>query len=246
MGAYSSERMGGTLRPGQVEPLLRGTFGRPYVWRDVCPSTQELARSLPHGGVAACEAQSAGRGRSGQTWQSAYGRDVLFSLALAPQTPIERLPAFSLVAAEAVCEATLPAAVVHWPNDVMAGGRKLAGVLAELRGPTLVLGVGVNVNAGPGELPADSRIPATSLRLERGQVVDRAALLADILERLEERFRLFEREGFGGLQRDGLRGRRITLADGATGVCQGVDERGRLLLDGRALSSSEATGVTLA
>jgi BirA family transcriptional regulator, biotin operon repressor / biotin---[acetyl-CoA-carboxylase] ligase len=246
MAAYSSERMGSTLRPEMVEPLLRGTFGRPYVWRGVCPSTQELARSLPHGGVAACEAQSAGRGRSGQTWQSPHGRDVLFSLALEPRTAAEQLPAFSLAAAEAVCEATLPSAVVHWPNDVMAGGRKLAGVLAELRGPTLVLGVGVNVNAGPGELPTETRVPATSLRLERGQPVDRAALLADILERLEQHFRSFERDGFGGLQRDGLRGRRITLADGTAGVSQGVDRRGRLLLDGRALSSAEATGVTLA
>jgi BirA family transcriptional regulator, biotin operon repressor / biotin---[acetyl-CoA-carboxylase] ligase len=245
MGAYSSERMGGTLRPGLVEPLLRGAFGRPYVWCDICPSTQELARALPHGGVAACEAQSAGRGRSGQTWQSPRGRDVLFSLALEPRTPVERLPAFSLVAAEAVCEATLPAAVVHWPNDVVAGGRKLAGVLAELRGKTLVLGVGVNVNAGPDELPEQTRIPATSLRLERGQPVDRAALLADILERLEERFRSFDRDGFGGLQRDGLRGRRITLVDGTAGVCGGVDNHGKLLLDGRALSSAEATGVTL-
>ncbi|HEX5260744.1 MAG TPA: biotin--[acetyl-CoA-carboxylase] ligase [Gaiellales bacterium] len=238
--------MSGTLRPELVDPLLRGAFGRPYVWRDVCPSTQELARSLPHGGVAACEAQSAGRGRSGQTWESPHGRDVLFSLALEPRTAVEELPPFSLVAAEAVCEATLPSAVVQWPNDVMAGGRKLAGVLAELRGQTLVLGVGVNVNAGPGELPEETRIPATSLRLERGQPVDRAALLADILERLEERFRSFERDGFGGLERDGLRGRRITLGDGTTGVCRGVDDRGRLLLDGRALSSAEATGVTLA
>jgi BirA family biotin operon repressor/biotin-[acetyl-CoA-carboxylase] ligase len=246
MGAYCSERMGGTLRPEVVEPLLRGAFGRPYVWRDFCPSTQELARVLPHGGVAACEAQSAGRGRSGQTWESRHGRDVLFSLSLAPLTPIEELPPFSLVAAEAVCEATLPAAVVHWPNDVIVGERKLAGVLAEVRGGTLVLGVGVNVNAGPGELPASSRLPATSLRLERGGPVDRATLLADILERLEERFRAFERDGFGGLDRDGLRGRRIRLADGTAGVCRGVDDHGRLLLDGRALSSTEATGVTLA
>jgi len=246
MGAYCSERMGGTLRPEVVEPLLRAAFGRPYVWRDVCPSTQELARSLPHGGVAACEAQSAGRGRSGQTWESPHGRDVLFSLSLAPRTPVEQLPPFSLVAAEAVCEATLPAAVVHWPNDVIVDGRKLAGVLAELRGETLVLGVGVNVNAGPRELPVSSRLPATSLRLERGGPVDRAALLADILERLEERFLSFERDGFVGLERDGLRGRRIRLADGTAGVSRGVDDHGRLLLDGRALSSAEATGVTLA
>jgi BirA family biotin operon repressor/biotin-[acetyl-CoA-carboxylase] ligase len=244
MGAYCRDPMGGTLRPEVVEPLLRGAFGRPYVWRDVCPSTQELARALPHGGVAACEAQSAGRGRSGQTWDSPRGRDVLFSLALMPRTPAEGLPAFSLVAAEAVCEATLPEAVVHWPNDVIVDGRKLAGVLAELRGRTLVLGVGINVNAGSGELPTNSRLPATSLRAERGRPVDRAGVLADILERLEERFRSFERDGFRGLQRDGLRGRRIRLADGTAGISGGVDGQGRLILDGRALTSAEATGVT--
>lgn len=246
MGAYCSDHMGGTLRPEVVEPRLRGAFGRPYVWRDICPSTQELARALPHGGVAACEAQSAGRGRSGQTWDSPRGRDVLFSLSLEPRTPIAELPPFSLVAAEAVCDATLPEAVVHWPNDVIVDGRKLAGVLAELRAGRLVLGVGVNVNAGPGELPASSRLPATSLRLERGRPVDRAGVLADILERLEQAFRSFEQDGFGGLRRDGLRGRRIRLADGTAGVSGGVDHHGRLLLDGRALSSATATGVTLA
>jgi len=236
--------MGGTLRPEVVEPLLRGSLGRPYVWREQCPSTQELARPLGHGGVAACEEQTAGRGRTGQAWHSPPGLDVLCSVLLRPRTPAGRLPAFSLVAAEAVCEATLPDAVVHWPNDVMAGGRKLAGVLCELREGALVVGIGLNVNSGPGDLPPNARVEPTSMAVETGRKWCRAQVLATLLERLEARFDDFERNGFPGLARDGLRGHRVVLADGTEGAYGGVDEQGRLLLDGRPLHSAEAIGVS--
>ena len=74
---------GMAVLPEQVEPRLRGRFGRPYLWRERCPSTQELARGLPEGGVAACDEQTAGRGRHGRSWVSPPGSGLLFSLALA-------------------------------------------------------------------------------------------------------------------------------------------------------------------
>ena len=69
------------MLPEQVEPRLRGRFGRPYLWADECESTQELARPLPEGGVAACDRQLQGRGRRGRTWQAEAGTGLLFSLA---------------------------------------------------------------------------------------------------------------------------------------------------------------------
>ena len=231
------------LRPENVEPLLRGRFGRPYVWVDECGSTQELARPLPAGGVAATDLQRRGRGRRGRRWEAPAGTALLFSLALEPHTPVDLLPAFSLVAAEAVAVAVDPRAAVRWPNDVVIDGRKLAGVLPELRGGKLVVGVGINATMTAGQLPAQARVPPTSLVLEGHDAVDRAALLADVLAELERRYDEFERDGFTGLARDELHGRRVTLTGLASGHSDGVDGQGRLIVDGRPYTSAEVERV---
>jgi BirA family transcriptional regulator, biotin operon repressor / biotin---[acetyl-CoA-carboxylase] ligase len=232
-----------TLRPEAVVPLFRGRFGNPYIYVPSCPSTQELVRELGEGAVGSCELQTAGRGRMGRRWTSPWGAGVLFSVTLEPRTPAERLPPFGLVVAEAVCEATWPQAKVRWPNDVVVEGRKLAGVLAELREGKLVIGVGVNANLTEADLPADARVSATSLRILRGAPVDRAQLLADLVAAIEERYDRFERDGFTGLERDELRGRHVELAGGMSGVSTGVDGSGRLVVGGRAHSSAEVTAV---
>jgi BirA family transcriptional regulator, biotin operon repressor / biotin---[acetyl-CoA-carboxylase] ligase len=233
------------MLPEQVEPRLRGRFGRPYLWRDECESTQELARSLPEGGVVACDCQLRGRGRRGRTWQAEAGTGLLFSLALEPRTPPHRLASFSLVAAEAVAEACHERAAVRWPNDVVLDGRKLAGVLPELRDGKLVLGVGVNAGMSETQLPADARVPATSLQIATGGPVDRVELLVALLAGLEHRYDTFQRDGFMGLGRDELRGRQVTLVGAGSGISEGVDGEGRLLLDGRAYSSAEVERVEL-
>jgi BirA family transcriptional regulator, biotin operon repressor / biotin---[acetyl-CoA-carboxylase] ligase len=233
------------MTPPAVLPLLRGTFGRPYVWHDSCRSTQELARDLPHGGVAACDVQTAGRGRLGRTWVSPPGAGILFSLALVPRTPPGRLPPLTLVVADAVCAALGGGTAVRWPNDVVAADRKVAGVLAEVRGGHAVVGVGVNANQEADGLPAEARVPATSLRLLRGVPVDRAAVLADLLEEIERGFAAFERDGFTGLRRDELRGRRVRLAGGAEGECAGVDGDGRLVVAGRPHTTGEVSAVAV-
>src|SRR5690349_24451212 len=157
---------------------------------------------MPEGGVAACEEQTAGRGRRGRTWTSPRGAGLLFSLALHPRTPPERLPPLTLVVAEAVAEAAWPEAAVRWPNDVVVDGRKLAGILAEVRDGEVVVGIGVNANHEAGDFPPDARVAPVSLRLLRGEPVDRAGLLTDILEAVEARYRAFEEHGFRGLGRE--------------------------------------------
>jgi BirA family biotin operon repressor/biotin-[acetyl-CoA-carboxylase] ligase len=233
----------GTLRADAVVPLLRGGFGHPYVWRETCPSTQELARGMPEGGVAVCEEQTAGRGRRGRTWTSPRGAGLLFSLSLRPRTPPDRLPPLTLVIADAVAAAAWPEAAVRWPNDVVAGGRKLAGILAEVRDGEVVAGIGINANHQAGDLPPDARVAPTSLRILRGGPVDRAALLADVLEAVEAGYRAFERDGFSGLARDDLRGRHVRLAGGAEGRCDGVDTDGRLVVAGVPHSADEVAAV---
>jgi BirA family biotin operon repressor/biotin-[acetyl-CoA-carboxylase] ligase len=176
-----------------VEPLLRGRFGRPYLYLERCESTQrELAADAPEGAVAAAEEQTAGRGRLGRRWQAPAGTSVLVSINLRPTVEVARLPELSLVAGRATAEAIEEEIgirpQVRFPNDVLIDGRKVAGILAEAREERVVLGIGINVNLEEGTLPRDVAKPATSLLVESGRQVHRASLLATLLERLEARY----------------------------------------------------------
>lgn len=95
-------------------------------------------------------------------------------------------PELSLVAGEAVARAI--GGEVRPPNDVFLNGKKVAGILPEATRGRVVLGIGVNVNQTAAQLPSDTVKPATSLRVELGHEVDRAALLADILFELERSY----------------------------------------------------------
>ena len=177
--------MEGSLSRETVSPLLRGQFGRErYVYEEVTASTQRLLGPAdPEGAVAATEEQTEGRGRLGREWQAPRGSSVLCSVLLRPTLPVERWPELSLVAGGAVAEAVRAAGVeptVKHPNDVLVGGRKLAGILAEARDGIVVLGIGMNVLQAAEELPEG----ATSMRLE-GSTVGRAVLLVAVFAELE-------------------------------------------------------------
>jgi BirA family biotin operon repressor/biotin-[acetyl-CoA-carboxylase] ligase len=179
-----------SLAPESVQPLLRGRFGRVYRYAEVCPSTQRLLlEDDPEGAVAAAEEQSEGRGRLGRSWQAPPRSSILVSVVLRPQVPSSRLPELSLVAGEAVADAIAETTglepAIKFPNDVLIGGRKVAGILAESSDGRVVLGIGVNVGQSREELPAGTQTEPTSLRLETGVKLDRAELLATILKRLE-------------------------------------------------------------
>ena len=182
-----------SVSPAAVEPLLRGRFGRPYRFLERCESTQrELAEDAPEGAVVATDEQTAGRGRLGRSWFAPAGTSLLFSLNLRPTVETRRLPELSLVAAlacvDGLRDATGLAAAVKLPNDLLVRGRKLAGILAEARDGRVALGIGVNVNIEPAELPTGTERPPTSLLVELDRRVERAPLLAAILAHLETRY----------------------------------------------------------
>jgi BirA family biotin operon repressor/biotin-[acetyl-CoA-carboxylase] ligase len=183
-----------SLAPDAVLPRLRGRFGRNYRYVDSTPSTQLLLQpGDPEGAVVAAGEQTAGRGRLGRRWLAPAGSSLLFSVQLLPEIESPRLPELTGVAARACSEAieavTGLAPEVKHPNDVLLGGRKVAGVLAEAREGRVVLGIGINVNLAEADLPADVDRPATSLLVETGRETDRAELLVELLERLEHRYR---------------------------------------------------------
>jgi BirA family biotin operon repressor/biotin-[acetyl-CoA-carboxylase] ligase len=182
--------MATSLSPESVTPRLRGRFGRPYLYVEVCPSTQRLlGDEYPEGAVALTEEQTEGRGRLGRRWLSPPGVSILFSILLEPAVETPKLPELSLVAGQA-CAAAIAAIAsvtpeVKLPNDILISGRKVAGILAEAREGRVVLGIGVNVNVPEGDLPTEVDRPATSLLVETGHEVDRAELLVELLHRLE-------------------------------------------------------------
>jgi len=225
------------LAPAVVEPLLRGRFGRPYLWSESCSSTQDVLRddTLPEGAVALTEHQTAGRGRAGRQWQDERGTALLLSVLLRPPSPAE-VAQLSLVCALAVAEtverATGLDAGVKWPNDVLVSGRKVAGILLDGRDGAVVCGIGLNVNQTERALPADARTPAASLRTLTGRELDRAATLLALLEGLEARYDAWLGGGLASLlpeleRRNALRGRQVSVGE-TIGTAAGIALDGRL------------------
>jgi len=182
----------GLLTPENVVPRLRGRLGQPYRFVERTASTQRLlGADDPEGTVAVADEQTEGRGRLGRQWLAPAGTSVLVSVLLRPDVEPARLPELSLVAgracAEAIAETAGVETEVKFPNDVLIRGRKVAGILAEASEGRVVLGLGVNVSQPFGELP-EARTPPTSLLLETGREIDRAALLVALLDRLERRY----------------------------------------------------------
>ncbi len=183
-----------SLAPWQVTPRLTGRFGQPlYLYALRCSSTQDLLPpDAPEGALALAEEQRLGRGRRGRIWQASSGTSLLVSLCLRPRVETALLPSLTPVAAEAIAAAialvTGAEAAIKHPNDVLLAGRKVAGAIAEASLGRVVLGVGVNVSQGAGDLPERPIFPATSLALELGATPDRVELLVQILDCLESHY----------------------------------------------------------
>jgi len=176
-----------------VIPRLKGRFGHEYTYVESSPSTQRLlALDAPEGAVAVADEQTEGRGRLGRRWEAAPGTSVLCSVQLRPPVDAARFPELTVVGAEACAEAIRTVTGVEPalkdPNDVLIDGRKVAGILGESAEGRVVLGIGVNANIPAGELPAEVRMPATSLLIETGAPVDRIKLLVELLAALERHY----------------------------------------------------------
>jgi BirA family biotin operon repressor/biotin-[acetyl-CoA-carboxylase] ligase len=205
------------------------SLGRPRLHLRETSSTNDRARALaaagaPHGALVTAGAQSAGRGRQGRTWAAPPGRALLMSLLLRDYDPL--LP---LRAGLAVADLAGADALVKWPNDVLLGGRKLAGILVEARpqGGWAVLGVGVNVAVDVAELPPELRERAATL----GRAPDALEeTLRELLDHLERRLAEPAGDCLAALRaRDALRDRPIRWA-GGEGTGAGIDDSGALLV----------------
>ncbi len=176
-----------------------GGLGEPFHFLESVGSTNDDARDLaaagaPHGALVVAEEQRAGRGRGGSRWHTPKGCALAFSLVLRPAGKPASAGLYSGLGALAVCRALEAWGLqpqVKWPNDVLLGGRKAAGVLAEATWQgadlaCLVLGIGLNVKPGSLPRPEVLDFPATCVERALGRPVDREALLLAILRELAE------------------------------------------------------------
>jgi biotin-[acetyl-CoA-carboxylase] ligase BirA-like protein len=211
----------------------------------------EAASGAPEGVVLVAEAQSAGRGRMGRNWVSPPRAALTFSVLLRPAAvPAASRSWVPLLAGVAMASSLRAGggvdARLKWPNDLMAGGGKLGGILAEQAGEAIVVGAGINVSASSDELPvpAAASLAPTSLALLGAACLDRHRLLAGLLAEFEHWYRAWAgqlgdavasglREEYRGLCATLGRQVRISMPGGreVTGLASDVDASGRLVVD---------------
>lgn len=232
------------------EARLAMALDCPVCVLEVIDSTNsEAARRLGSGMLPPftllAECQTAGRGRRGRSWSSPYGQNLYFSHVLAVARP-RLLEGLSLVVGLAICRVLrqlgVDSAALKWPNDVLASGSKIAGVLIELFGDPAdgccaVIGLGVNVDMPCAAGPIDQ--PWTSIRQETGRSVDRNDLAVALHRELADCIGVLGELGFPAFKAQweslhAWQGRRVALstaADCTVGIARGVDARGALCLE---------------
>ncbi len=181
-------------------------LGRPRSHFDVTESTNAVAKKLaaegaPEGSVVTAAFQTAGRGRYERVWESAPGSSALVSYILRPRRDPEEWSGLSLLAGVAVADAIRACADLQaqlkWPNDVLLGGRKVAGILLESGGhgtdPFVIVGIGVNLtqHAFHGEYA----VPPVSLRGAGARSDDVEIFLSYLSEKMTDWYRVWDEKG---------------------------------------------------
>jgi BirA family transcriptional regulator, biotin operon repressor / biotin---[acetyl-CoA-carboxylase] ligase len=200
------------------------------------------------GEIVIAESQTQGKGRMGRNWFSPPSLNLYLSVILRPMLPPASAPRLTLMAAVALAE-TVQSFIgarpsIKWPNDVLVGGKKLAGILTESSCETdrvhfVVVGVGVNLNLPAASIPEALRGRATSLLILTGKPIDRTVFARQLINDLDRCYGELEHKGFPSIARRwesffDLRDRKVAveLADQRwSGIARGIDGDGALILE---------------
>jgi BirA family transcriptional regulator, biotin operon repressor / biotin---[acetyl-CoA-carboxylase] ligase len=203
-------------------------------------ATRLAANGAPHGTVVLTDEQTAGIGRLGRSWISQAELGIYCSVLLRLALPAGSIPIASLVlglaTADAIQKSTQLACDLRWPNDVLIGEKKTAGILPHLVDGCIVAGIGINVNQERFE--ANLRTPATSLRIESNRrLQSREQLIVQLLESLDAFCGMLAKDGKDSVLRafaaasSYVANRRVTVEEtGWKGMTAGLDENGFLLM----------------
>ena len=212
------------------------------VWFESCASTQieaaKLARQgCPSGTVVGADEQTAGYGRQGRGWHSERGAGLYVSFVLRLALPVKDSSVLSLAlglaTADAITNLTGLVCDLRWPNDLLVGDRKCAGILVEVERPVFIAGIGINVNQS--EFHAELAALATSLRLASGRMQSRDQLLAGLCESVDRFTKMLVEDGPTAIldlfsrASSYVQGKRV-MVDEVEGVTDGLDPNGFLYL----------------
>lgn len=205
--AYNEAVTGKGYRLSDIQPFLETRFmGRSLKVVETTASTNDDAKEAgfegaKEGYVIAALNQTNSRGSKGRSWSSKDGEGLYFSFITRPHIDFAMIPAITLITGLSVCKAirkvTGAEVFIKWPNDIVINGKKLCGILSEsyfTEEPFVVTGVGINCDTEKFE---DELIDiATSIKLETGENVDKAYLLAEVLNNFEKNYTAFIENGF--------------------------------------------------
>jgi len=252
----------------RLPTLVTGGIGRKIVVLDVVDSTNTFAMGLTggesaHGTVVIAERQTKGRGRMGREWISQPGLDITMSVILKPSIMVSDVTLLTVLVSVACCialrETTGLRVTLKWPNDLMVNGKKMGGILTEIRAAAdkvtaVVIGIGINLNSLGNDLPPEVRTRATSAKSETGREYERTPVIAAICDGLDSWYETLLREGSGRLldawrNLSSMLGGFVTVISGKEtlrGIAKDIDDRGMLLLElpsgaVKKLSSGEVT-----
>jgi len=232
--------------PFDADSVAEQLPGRMILWLEQTGSTMLDAARLadagcPSGTVIGADMQTAGQGRQGHSWHSEKESGLYFSLVLRLSLPAGRLPiltmAMGLAAAETIAEHCGIAVDLRWPNDVLAGGKKVCGILVQQARNALICGVGLNVNQQM--FPPDLAPIAASLRIAAGRDFSREALFIGLLSSIDRHAAILVEQGRQAVldlftqASSYVRGRRVVVDQGGEplyGITEGMDADGFLIL----------------
>jgi len=201
-----------------------------------------LDRDLEGGILIVAEVQTKGKGRKGRVWYSSEGKSLTFTVILSIKNNeghvAEITPLFAITIVSALEQMGIEDVRIKWPNDIMVHGKKLCGILAETKGSRVIVGVGINVNEEESDLSVVD-IPATSLRIELGKVLDRGKVLVGLLIALDNNFKIWSKKHLGAFK-EGIEkrlmylGKEVQVIDDRKlirGRILGINDEGCLILD---------------
>ena len=201
------------------------SIGRVIELHDSIGSTNMRARELAHEGalhgtLVIANEQTQGKGRMGRVWISPPETGIWMSLVLRPSLSPQDAHRITVIAALSVSNAiniiTGLKAEIKWPNDIIIGSKKVCGILTEIQTEPdiieyVVLGIGINVNAKRDDFPEELARSATSISIESEKVIDRNALIVEILKSFESLYDHYEKTGDFTDILDTYKGRCVTL-----------------------------------
>lgn len=250
---YRLKESGDAYSQAELQSIMSSKWaGKNPLFFEKVDSTNNMVRTLaeqgaPEGTLVVAANQTAGKGRRGRSWSAPEGTSIAMSILLRPEFPPERASMLTLVMAMAIArgirEVTGLDAGIKWPNDIVADGKKLCGILTEMSTEMeyiryVVIGIGINVSMK--EFPEELKQKATSLELCLGRPVKRAPLIDACMRAFEEYYEKYlQTLDLSLLQEEYNRelvnvGREVTVlapAGDYTGVSHGINREGELVVE---------------